>query len=183
VRGLPSSALFAAPQHYANGGQLQVEVVTFADRAALCPEMRNALLVVILVATVACGAYRFPGPGNGMGTVSGQVIGWPCGPVQPVTQDCMPGHASKCVPSQPNGQACGGSPIPGLELVFTNGTTSLTTKTDSAGVYSIELHTGTWTVKTPSFTRIISGPQTLVVSADASIVANYVVDTGIRAAA
>jgi hypothetical protein len=145
--------------------------------------MRNALLVVILVATAACGAYRFPGPGSGSGTISGQVIATPCGPVGPGAQVCLPGPAPACMPNSPNGPACGEWPIPGLELVFTNGSASLSAKTDSSGRYSIELPSGTWTVSTRSFMRIISGPLTLVVSAGASVIADYVVDTGIRAAA
>jgi hypothetical protein len=145
--------------------------------------MRNAVLVVILVATAACGAYRFPGPGNGSGTVSGQVIATPCGPVGPAAQPCLPGAASDCAPKSPTGGACGSRPIPGLELVFTNGSTSLSARTDSGGGYSIELPSGTWTVGTKSYMRIVSGPQTLVVSAGASIIANYIVDIGVRAAA
>ena len=144
--------------------------------------MRNALLVGILVATAACGVYRFPGPAGGSGTVSGQVMSTSCGPVEPATQKCLPGPVPDCLPNSPNGTACGTWPVPGLELVFTNGGASLTAKTDSAGDYSIELPSGTWTVATTSFVRIITGPQTLRVRAGASIVANYVVDTGIRAA-
>ena len=144
--------------------------------------MRNALLVAILVATAACGAYRFPGPAGGSGTVGGQVISTSCGPVGPATQKCLPGPAPDCPPNSPNGTSCGMWPMPGLELVFTNGGASLTAKTDSAGDYSIELPSGTWTVDTASFARIITGPRTLSVSAGASIVADYVVDTGIRAA-
>jgi hypothetical protein len=73
--------------------------------------------------------------------------------------------------------------VSGIELVFTNGSSTRITKTDSAGAYSIEVPAGTWRVSTASFARIISGPQTLVVSAGASIVADYRVDIGIRAAA
>lgn len=147
--------------------------------------MRNALLLVILVATAACGAYRFPGPGNGSGTVSGQVIATPCGPVGPTAQECSPGPAPDCLPNNPNspnGSACGAWPLPGLELVFTDGSTRHSTSTDSGGNYSIELPSGTWSVNTRTYARIISGPLTLIVSADASIVANYVVDIGIRTA-
>lgn len=144
--------------------------------------MRNALLVAILVATAACGVYHFPGPAGGSGTVSGQVSSTSCGPVEPATQKCLPGPAPDCLPNRPNGTACGTWPMPGLELVFTNGGASLTAKTDSGGDYSIELPSGTWTVETTSYVRIITGPRTLSVSAGASIVADYVVDTGIRAA-
>jgi len=73
--------------------------------------------------------------------------------------------------------------MPGVGLVFTNGDTTREVKTDSTGHYSIELQAGTWTVSTLSFGRIVSGPGTLAVTDGANIVANYVVDTGIRAAA
>jgi hypothetical protein len=144
--------------------------------------MRNSLLVVLLVATAACGAYRFPGPAGGSGTVSGRVIATPCGPVEPIAQKCLGGPSPDCVPNSPNGSLCGTWPMPGLELVFTNGGASLTAKTDSGGDYSIELPSGTWTVDTTSYVRIVTGPRTLSVSAGSSIVADYVVDTGIRAA-
>jgi hypothetical protein len=71
--------------------------------------------------------------------------------------------------------------MPGLQLVFTSGETSRIAATDSSGHYSIELDSGTWQVGTKSIARIISGPVALVVTAGASIVADYVVDTGIRA--
>ena len=71
----------------------------------------------------------------------------------------------------------------GLVLIFINGDTTLRTKTDSGGYYSIQLPAGTWSVGTVDFARIIDGPQKLVVSAGDNIVANYVIDTGIRAAA
>jgi hypothetical protein len=73
--------------------------------------------------------------------------------------------------------------VVGLGLIFTQGNTSFVAKTDSAGAYSINLPVGTWTVTTASIARIISGPQTLEVKAGSSIVADFIVDTGIRAAA
>ena len=148
--------------------------------------MRNSLLAVVLLATAACGAYQFPGPGNGSGTVSGQVIATPCGPVEPAAQPCMnpgPEQVPQCAPPNPNASACGGRPIQGLELFFTKGDTTLSAKTDSNGYYSIVLPSGTWSVNTRSITRIINGPQTLVVNAGSRTVANYVIDTGIRLAA
>ena len=187
---VPVLARDAAPQQYANGGPSEEPLpltstwaaVTSPTRPALCLAMRNALLLMILVATAACGAYRFPSPGNGSGTVSGQVMATQCGPGGPAAQPCLPGAAPDCISKNPTGGACGTRPVPGLELVFTNGSTSLSTGTDSGGSYSIELPSGTWTVGTKSFVRIVSGPQTLVVSAGASIIANYIVDIGIRAA-
>ena len=73
--------------------------------------------------------------------------------------------------------------MPSQQLVFTNGNTSLTAQTDSTGDYSIELPAGTWVVNTNNYLRIISGPRTLVVNPGDSIIANYVVDSGIRASA
>jgi hypothetical protein len=146
--------------------------------------MNKAIVLLVLVVTAACGAYRFPGSDGGSGTVSGQVIANQCGgPVQPASPICVPAPnpESGCAATS-DGEACGSFPIPGLELDFTSGGTSLATKTGSGGDYSIELPAGTWTVTTRSIMRIISGPQTLVVTAGARIVANYVVDTGIRAA-
>jgi len=105
--------------------------------------VRNALLVVLLVATAACGAYRFPGPAGGTGTVSGQVIVYPCGPVQPVNQKCIPGPpAADCMPENPT---CGGYPMPGVELTFTNGDATHGIKSTASGYYSIQLPAGTWT--------------------------------------
>jgi hypothetical protein len=162
-------------------------IVTWLDRVAFCVQMRNALLVVILLGTAACGAYRFPGPGGSSGTVSGQVIASTCGPVGPVAQPCFKGPGpADCPPQNPTADTagtCGSWPVPGLELFFTSGDTSRIAKTDSNGYYAIELPSGTWTVSTRSFMRIISGPETLVVKAGANIIADYIVDTGIRAGA
>jgi hypothetical protein len=73
--------------------------------------------------------------------------------------------------------------MPGLALTFTDGSNSVSAKTGSEGSYSIDLAAGTWSVRAAGFGRIISGPMTVVVTDGAKIVANYVVDTGIRAAA
>ena len=162
---------------------MKLDAVTSPGRAAFCPEMRITVLVAILMATAACGAYRFPGPGNATGTVTGQVVSFGCGgPVQPAMPRCLAKPTSNCVPQAPD-SACAEWPTVGLDLVFNNGTTILRTKTDTAGAYSIELPVGTWKVTTATFVRIIDGPQTLVVNAGAAITANYIVDSGIRAAA
>ena len=146
--------------------------------------MWKALLIVLLVVTAACGAYRFPGPGGGSGTVSGQVTAYPCGgPVEPAARPCMPGPEMDCLPKTPSGSVCGPWPLPGMALVFTNGSATVSAKTGSDGFYSVQLPSGTWSVDVPGYVRIISGPRTVVVNAGAEITANYVVDTGIRAAA
>lgn len=156
--------------------------VTSADRPAFCPEMRKLLVVAILVAATACGAYHFPGSGEGSGTVSGRVTAYPCGPIEPAAQACMPGPTTDCLPKAPNDSSCGPWPMPGVALTFTSGTTSVGAKTTSEGFYSVELPAGTWSVSAGGFMRIISGPLTVVVEAGSDITANYVVDTGIRAA-
>jgi hypothetical protein len=83
-------------------------------------------------------------------------------------------------PGAPIKSGCGTTPVPGLELVFTNGVATTTTTTDSTGNYSIELATGSWTVGTNNKLRIVSGPTTLTITAGAGIVANYVVESMIR---
>jgi hypothetical protein len=136
--------------------------------------MRIALLVGLLIATAACGGYSYPGTLNATGTVHGQVTSSSC---------VGPCPANLVCPPQPASPACGQGPMVGLGLIFTKGNTSFVAKTDSAGAYSINLPVGTWSVTTATIARIISGPQTLVVSAGTSIEADFVVDTGIRAAA
>jgi hypothetical protein len=185
----PNSFALRRHKQYANGGRVEGAAlstepgpVTQPNLPAFCLSMRNSLLVVILVLTAACGAYHFPGLAEGSGTVSGRVIGTPCVPVQPAAQDqaCPPGPVADCV-SGPNGPGCSSRPMPSMQLVFTNGNTSLTAQTDSTGDYSIELPAGTWVVNTNNNLRIISGPRTLVVNPGDSIIANYVADSGIRA--
>jgi len=138
--------------------------------------MRIALLVGLLLATAACGGYLYPGTPNETGSVHGQVT----------TSSCFgPCPANLICPPQPQAASpvCGQRPMAGLGLVFTKGNTSLVAKTDSTGAYSINLPVGTWSVTTATIARIISGPQTLVVNTGTSIEADFVVDTGIRAAA
>ena len=126
--------------------------------------MRNLLLVALVVVVAGCGAYRFPGgSAAGTGTVTGQVVAVPCAPVE-------------------NPQSiCKGRPAADVEIVFTtaNGAVA-STKTDSGGNYSIQLDAGTWKVTLKSYMRIIGGPVAVTVTADSAVVANYVVDSGIR---
>jgi hypothetical protein len=137
--------------------------------------MRIALLAGLLIATAACGNYRYPAPVNETGTVHGQVTSSSCvGP--------CPANIALC-PPQPASPGCGQRPMVGLGLIFTKGNISFVAKTDSAGAYSINLPVGTWSVTAATTARIISGPQTLEVKAGTSIVADFIVDTGIRAAA
>ena len=125
--------------------------------------MRNVLLAALLIVTAACGAYQYPGgsPG-GAGTVTGSLTIVPCSPVQSVDNGCA------------------GKPIPGLEIDFTSGNTTKAAVTDSTGHYAIELSAGTWKVGMKSYMRIISGPRTVTVTAGSTLIADYVVDAGIR---
>jgi hypothetical protein len=126
--------------------------------------MRAPLLVLLMVATAACGAYRFPGESpSATGTVSGHVLAVPCAPVQPANQP-----------------QCAGRPVGGLEIDFTANGATVGTKTGSNGAYSVELAVGTWKVSLASYMRIISGPPTVTVPAGSSVVADYLVDSGIR---
>ena len=146
--------------------------------------MRIAILVGLLIGTAACGAYHFPGSGSDTGTVQGQVLALGCGgPVQADGVPCIETPISGCPPQPAGSQVCGERPLTGFELVFTAGTSRMVTTTDSAGTYSIELPSGPWNVSGAKFGRIVEGPQPVVVVASESTTADYVVDTGIRAAA
>ena len=112
----------------------------------------------------ACAGYRFPGgPAAGTGSVSGQVTVAPCAPVEKADVPCQ------------------GKPAPNIALIFTSSSNEqVIAQTDSAGNYAVELTAGRWSVAVKGFGRLISGPSTLTVQAGASVVANYVVDSGIR---
>src|SRR5713226_9074304 len=125
--------------------------------------MRAVLVSVLVLLTAACGAYRYPGQSPaGTGTVSGQVTAVPCSPVE--------------VPDQP----CAGRPVSGLEIDFSAGGTTVGARTDAKGAYSVELAAGTWKVSFTKPMRILSGPPAVTVEAGSGVVANYVVDSGIR---
>lgn len=127
--------------------------------------MKLAVLGAALLLTVACGAYRFPGlpsPSLETGTVSGHVVSVPCAPVE------KPGII------------CAGRPVAGLQIEFVGAQRTDSTVTDSAGNYSIQLKAGTWKVVMKTYMRLISGPTTVTIAAGSSLVANYVLDSGIR---
>jgi len=125
--------------------------------------MRNALLGMLVLLTVACGAYHFPGDGQpGTGTVSGKVVAVPCAPVEQA------------------GSPCTGRPASNLQLDFTAGGKTVSAVTDSNGAYSIELPAGTYKVTVKAPMRIIDGPASMQVQAGATVVANFVLDSGIR---
>jgi hypothetical protein len=132
--------------------------------------MRNGLLAAMLLLGAACGAYQFPGeqpsPTPSTGTVSGRVVAVPCYPVE-----------------KP-GDTCAGRPVPSLEIDYTSGATVAgRTVTDAKGNYSIELKPGSYVVRMKTYMRVISGPLNLTVAPGSGTVANYVLDSGIRAPA
>src|SRR5258708_15806247 len=111
--------------------------------------MRAVVLLLLVVATAACGAYRFPGQSPAAtGTVTGHVVAVPCSPIE--------------APNQPT---CIGRPVGGVEIDFTGDGTAVSTHTDSSGAYSVELVAGTLKVSIKSYMRIISGPPTVTVRA------------------
>jgi hypothetical protein len=126
--------------------------------------MKAVVLLLLIAATAACGSYRFPGESpSASGTVSGHVVAVPCSPVESANQP-----------------PCTGRPMAGLEIDFTGNGTAVSTRTDSSGAYSVDLSAGTWKVSFKTFMRIVSGPPTVTIQAGSSLVADYVVDSGIR---
>jgi hypothetical protein len=129
--------------------------------------MRVLILAAILLATAACGAYTFaggtPSPSPNTGTLSGRVLVVPCAPVERV------------------GSPCSGKPAPGLEIDYLAGTTVVgRTITDGAGDYAIRLEPGTYTVAFKNYMRVVSGPTKITIASGSSVVANYILDSGIR---
>jgi hypothetical protein len=129
--------------------------------------MRNVFLATLVLLTAACGAYRFPGGSASpspvaMGTVAGTVLAVPCSPVEAA------------------GQQCAGRPVPGVEIDFASGGPTARAVTDSTGHYAVTLAGGTWTVHVVGYMRVISGPKVVTVLAGSTVVADYVLDTGIR---
>jgi len=127
--------------------------------------MRYAVLGAALLLVAACGAYQFPGgsASPSTGNVSGRVITVPCSPVQPA----------------PN--ACTGRAAAGMEITFTAGQNIRRTTADSNGQYSIDLEPGTYKVTFKTYMRVINGRSSITVAAGDKIVADYVLDNGIRA--
>ena len=127
--------------------------------------VRVVLLVLSVIAVAACGAYRFPGggPPAGTGVVSGQVVVEPCAAVQPAAQPCKV------------------SPMSGVEIDFSGDGKTIPARTDANGDYSVELSTGTWKVSFKGYLRIVKGPAAVTVRSGSRVVADYVVDSGIRA--
>ncbi len=133
--------------------------------------MRNVLVAFAVLFVVACGAYRLPGesqsPSPTTATVSGRAVTIPCSPIE-----------------QPGDSACTSRPAANVELDYVSGGSVVQkTATDANGDYSVDLAPGSYTVKVMTYMRVISGPVQLTVSAGSHTVANYVLDSGIRAPA
>ena len=129
--------------------------------------MKNGLLAALVLCVCACGAYVFPGsspsPTPATGTVSGRVMAVPCAPVEQAEAPCT------------------GRPVPQLEIDYLTGTTvNSMTRTDGSGRYSVTLRPGAYAVRMKTYMRVISGPVNLTVGPGSNIVADYVLDTGIR---
>jgi hypothetical protein len=126
--------------------------------------MKATLLGALLLFTAACGAYQFPDPPRGHypESVSGQVLLYPC------------------FPAEPAGSKCAGRPAAALEIDFVNGKDVHSAVTDEGGNYRRELVPATYQVQFKSYMRIISGPRTVTVPIGSAVVANYVLDVGIR---
>ena len=141
--------------------------VTRHRAPAFSQVMRVLLVVGLLTVTAACGAYQFPvggpSPSPASATVSGRVLAVPCAPVEEL------------------GSPCAGRPVPKLELDYVSGGSVIaSTTTDSSGSYSIGLEPGTYQVKLKTYMRVINGPLTVAVSSGSSLVATYLLDSGIR---
>src|SRR5262245_54020828 len=130
--------------------------------------MRFAIIAAAALVAVAalsgCEGYRFPGgPPQGTGTVSGMVTVVPCAPVERVNSPCH------------------GKPAAGVALIFTSASDEqVIAQTDSAGQYAVELKAGRWAVTFKGYLRVLSGPSSVTVGAGSSVVANYLLDSGIR---
>jgi hypothetical protein len=106
---------------------------------------------------------REPGPSPGGGNVSGRVLAVPCAPVEKA------------------GTTCAGRPVAKLELDYVKGdAVAASTVTDSGGSYVVSLAAGTYAVRLKTYMRVISGPLTLTLGPGSSLVANYLLDSGIR---
>lgn len=68
----------------------------------------------------------------------------------------------------------------GVGIEFVNGNVVQSTVTDQIGNYSIQLSPATYQVRFKNYMRIIKGPGSVTVTSDSNVVANYVLDSGIR---
>jgi hypothetical protein len=130
--------------------------------------MRSLLIAGLVLVTAACGAYQFPGaspsPPAGSARVSGTVLAVPCSPVEPADKSC-PGRM-----------------VPNLEIDYLQGSNVVAKAvTNSSGAYVIDLAPGRYDVALQTYMRVVSGPTRLSLAEGTRTVADYVLDTGIRA--
>ena len=130
--------------------------------------MKTSLLVAVMIAGSACGAYQFgsgtPSPTPTLATVNGHVLAVPCSPVEQA------------------GSTCAGRPVPNLEIDYVTGATiAARTITNADGTYATALKPGSYDVRMRTYMRVISGPLKLTVAAGSSTAADYILDSGIRA--
>jgi len=85
-----------------------------------------------------------------------------------------------CAPIEPATQPCKTAPASTIEIDFSGDGTTVTAHTDAKGQYSVELAAGTWRVSFKGYLRIIKGPTMVTVNPGSSLVADFVVDSGIR---
>jgi hypothetical protein len=125
--------------------------------------MRNVLLAAVVLLATACGAYHFPsGAHSSTGSVTGSVLVVPCAPVQAA------------------GSTCAGLPAANVEVDFVDGSTTVAATTDSKGQFAIDLVAGTYKVTFKAPMRILQGPNPVDVQAGATLVADYILDSGMR---
>jgi len=126
------------------------------------------LAAALVLYCAACGAYQFPGgstsPSPTTGAVTGRVLAVPCTPVELA------------------GSPCAGRPVPNLELDYVVGTSIVNRAvTDSNGRYSVDLEPESYRVRMKTYMRVLNGPLTLSIAPGSATVADYTVDSGIRA--
>jgi hypothetical protein len=130
--------------------------------------MKAAYLGTLMLVTAACGAYQFPGatpsPSQASARVSGTVLAVPCSPFE---QD---------------GTSCAGKPVADLEIDYGRGPAIVgRAMTNAKGAYVIDLPPGGYEVTLNTYMRVISGPIRLSLAAGTKTVADYLLDSGIRA--
>ena len=68
----------------------------------------------------------------------------------------------------------------GLEIDFNGNGTTLSTLTGPKGSYTVDLPAGAWKVTLKTYMRIISGPPSVTVTSGSKVVADYILDSGLR---
>ena len=129
--------------------------------------MRAMAAVAATLFATACGPHDGVGgpapPAVLKGTVAGQVLGYPCAPVERL------------------GSPCAGRPEPGVTVTLTpsQGEAATVVVTDASGNYSVRVPAGSYlvTVKGKPFG---GASRRVQVAANATVTADFVIDSGIR---